>query len=56
MLVCGDPHFDIEALQRVTIYDGFTKHDTVIRYNYFALYLLDLALYWKGREVNVEWL
>jgi len=31
VLVCGDPNLDIEALQRVTIYDGFTKHDTIIR-------------------------
>ena len=46
VLVCGDPNLDIEALQRVTIYDGFTKHDTIIRYNCFALYLLDLAVYW----------
>ena len=32
MLVCGDPSLDIEALQRVTIYDGFTNNDPVIRY------------------------
>ena len=32
MLVCGNPNFDIEALQRVTLYDGFTKNDITIRF------------------------
>ena len=32
MLVCGNPHFDIEALQKVTVYDGYTKNDAIIRY------------------------
>eukprot|EP00794_Sanderia_malayensis_P005513 gene5513-6198_t len=31
MLVCGNPDFDISALQQVTIYDGYTKHDPVVR-------------------------
>ncbi|XP_065071467.1 probable E3 ubiquitin-protein ligase HECTD2 [Rhopilema esculentum] len=31
MLVCGNPHFDIEALQKVTVYDGFSKNDAIIR-------------------------
>ena len=31
MLVCGNPDFDFTALQQVTIYDGYNKHDVTIR-------------------------
>ncbi|XP_028391449.1 probable E3 ubiquitin-protein ligase HECTD2 [Dendronephthya gigantea] len=32
MLVCGNPDFDMRALSKVTIYDGFSKRDATIRY------------------------
>lgn len=31
-LICGSPEFDIKALETVTIYDGYEKSDTTIRY------------------------
>lgn len=32
MLVCGNPDFDMRALSKVTIYDGFSKRDATVRY------------------------
>ncbi|XP_038046423.1 probable E3 ubiquitin-protein ligase HECTD2 [Patiria miniata] len=32
MLVCGSPNLDLDALEKVTTYDGFTKDDQTIRY------------------------
>ncbi|KAL9983333.1 hypothetical protein ACROYT_G005487 [Oculina patagonica] len=32
MLVCGNPELDMDALRKVTVYDGYTKNDPVIRY------------------------
>ncbi|XP_071792610.1 probable E3 ubiquitin-protein ligase HECTD2 [Asterias amurensis] len=32
MLVCGSPNLDLDALEKVTTYDGFTKNDQTIRY------------------------
>lgn len=38
MLVCGNPELDMDALRKVTVYDGYTKNDPVIRLvNYKAL-------------------
>lgn len=31
MLVCGNPELDMDALRKVTVYDGYTKSDPVIR-------------------------
>lgn len=31
MLVCGNPELDMDALRKVTVYDGYTKNDSVIR-------------------------
>lgn len=31
MLVCGNPELDMDALRKVTVYDGYTKDDSVIR-------------------------
>lgn len=31
MLVCGNPELDMDALRKVTVYDGYTKNDAVIR-------------------------
>ena len=31
MLVCGNPELDMDALRKVTVYDGYTKNDPVIR-------------------------
>ena len=31
MLVCGSPNLDLDALEKVTTYDGFTKNDQTIR-------------------------
>lgn len=32
MLVCGNPELDMDALRKVTVYDGYTKNDSVVRY------------------------
>ncbi|KAK3710761.1 hypothetical protein QZH41_005390 [Actinostola sp. cb2023] len=32
MLVCGNPELDMEALKKVTMYDGYSKSDGPIRY------------------------
>lgn len=32
MLVCGNPELDMDALRKVTVYDGYTKNDSAIRY------------------------
>ncbi|XP_031557085.1 probable E3 ubiquitin-protein ligase HECTD2 [Actinia tenebrosa] len=32
MLVCGNPELDMEALKKVTVYDGYNKTDPTIRY------------------------
>ncbi|XP_071946832.1 probable E3 ubiquitin-protein ligase HECTD2 [Antedon mediterranea] len=32
MLVCGNPNLDLDALERVTTYDGYVKTDPTIRY------------------------
>ncbi|XP_068745773.1 probable E3 ubiquitin-protein ligase HECTD2 [Montipora capricornis] len=32
MLVCGNPELDMDALRKVTVYDGYTKSDPTIRY------------------------
>ncbi|XP_032229698.2 probable E3 ubiquitin-protein ligase HECTD2 isoform X2 [Nematostella vectensis] len=32
MLVCGNPELDMEALKKVTVYDGYSKNDNTIRY------------------------
>ena len=31
MLVCGNPELDMEALKKVTVYEGYTKSDGTIR-------------------------
>ena len=31
MLVCGSPNFDLDALERVTNYDGYKKSDPTVR-------------------------
>ncbi|EDO27143.1 predicted protein, partial [Nematostella vectensis] len=30
MLVCGNPELDMEALKKVTVYDGYSKNDNTI--------------------------
>ena len=32
MLICGCPHLDIDALEAVTVYEGFCKTDITIKY------------------------
>ena len=45
MLVCGNPELDMDALRKVTVYDGYTKNDPVIRLvNYKALKMRLLSL------------
>lgn len=34
MLVCGNPELDMDALRKVTVYDGYTKNDLTIRLVY----------------------
>lgn len=36
MLVCGNPELDMEALKKVTVYDGYNKTDPTIRWFSFA--------------------
>lgn len=31
MLVCGNPELDMDALRKVTVYNGYTKNDPPIR-------------------------
>ena len=49
MLVCGNPELDMDALRKVTVYDGYTKNDSVIRLvtfvSYFTLFLYKYYLY-----------
>lgn len=45
MLVCGNPELDMDALRKVTVYDGYTKNDPVIRLvNFKALKMRLLSL------------
>lgn len=32
MLVCGNPELDMDALRKVTVYEGYTKNDPTVRY------------------------
>lgn len=32
MLVCGNPEINMKELRKVTIYDGYSKHDQIIRF------------------------
>lgn len=32
MLVCGSPHLDLDALEKVTKYEGYAKEDATVRY------------------------
>lgn len=31
MLVCGNPELDMDALRKVTVYEGCTKNDPTVR-------------------------
>lgn len=31
MLVCGNPELDMDALRKVTVYEGYTKNDPTVR-------------------------
>lgn len=31
MLVCGNPELDMDALRKVTVYEGYTKNDSTVR-------------------------
>ena len=41
MLVCGNPNLDFEALERVTVYDGYKKSDAPVR----SVFVSDLKLF-----------
>ena len=36
MLVCGNPDFDMDALKKVTVYDGYSSRDATIRWEDWA--------------------
>ena len=31
MLVCGNPELDMDALRKVTVYEGYIKNDPTVR-------------------------
>lgn len=37
MLVCGNPELDMDALRKVTVYDGYTKNDSAIRFVQYTM-------------------
>lgn len=44
MLVCGNPELDMDALRKVTVYDGYTKNDSVVRYFWDVVLSFSLEL------------
>ena len=47
MLVCGNPNLDFEALERVTVYDGYKKTDAPVRLVFVCFLPYSLGIWRK---------
>lgn len=64
MLVCGSPHLDLDALEKVTKYEGYAKEDATVRYvvKMFRTLLVASSMHhvllkksWKCGEAFLSW-
>ena len=63
MLVCGNPELDMEALRKVTVYDGYTKNDPTVRlvgvlFSVSGIYSRDengLAMIFRHTDSTLPW-